>query len=572
MAAETVESVLRRARSLDRAGAPGRAAELYLGVLARHPGNRRARAALQRLTTRTAPEDRRRIGATVAACRALLRANRAEAAREMACAALSDGPHLQDLHTLMAELLAAAGQHDAALAHLMTARQLAPRDPGTALNLARLLSGMGRFAETAELCAAILVARPDDLPALALSGAAHVQLGQPARARACLDRAIALRPGDAGLHLQRAELHLAAGDGARAEADIAAGLRADPGRAELIHLACRSATRPPGDPLCRRAAQRLREPGLPRRDEAFLCFALARQMHAAGDRAGAFAHWARGNAAWRAETGYDPREDIAEFTRMRRIAAAGFGAIRPAPPSVRIPVFVIGLPRSGTTLAEQILASHPQVHGAGERDALPAAIHMDGPPEAPPDAARLNRIRTAYLEALAATTPPARYVVDKMPSNFLYLPWILAAFPEARVIRMRRDPVAVCWSNFRNFFPQGGRGTGFAQDLRDLALYHGLYAEMIGDWDTRFPGRMRVLDYEALCADQRGETARLLSDLDLPWDPACLEFHRTRRLVTTCSAEQVRRPIYPGASQEWRDYAPWLGPLLSGLAAAEGAR
>ncbi|WP_161555925.1 sulfotransferase family protein [Mangrovicoccus ximenensis] len=196
---------------------------------------------------------------------------------------------------------------------------------------------------------------------------------------------------------------------------------------------------------------------------------------------------------------------------------------------------------------------------------LAAAIHMDGLPDGPPDAARLLRVRAAYLGALAASTPDAEVLVDKMPSNFLYIPWIFAAFPEARVIHLQRDPVATCWSNFRNLFPLGGRGTGFGHDLRDLAGYHRLYRGLMADWDRLHPGRIHHLHYERLCADQRGETERLLAHLGLPWHEGCLHFHETGRTVTTTSSAQVRQPLYQGSSEGWKPYAAWLAPLTEGL-------
>ncbi|WP_138465082.1 tetratricopeptide repeat-containing sulfotransferase family protein [Poseidonocella sp. HB161398] len=566
--AETVESALRRARGLARGGAPAEAAGLYLDLLARYPGNRKARRGLAEVTRIGDPALRRQIGAGIEAVRQMLRAGRTAEAVEAAGAMLAGAAQFPVLHTLLAEALVAAGDPGRACAHLMTAHRLAPEDGDAAMNLARMLMDLGRPAEVAALTCDLLAQRPGDLLALALRGNALAMLGQGAEARDCLDRALAADPENAALRADRSGLLFALGETALAEADIRRALALDPDRPRFLYLACVELALPADDPLLGRAAARLADPALPRRDEALLAFGLARQHHLRGERAAAFALWSRGNAARKAEMGYALAQDEAEFARMRQIAAQGFPQIDPPPLASRRPVFVTGLPRSGTTLAEQILASHPQVHGAGERDSLAAAIHMEGPPEAPPSAAQLLRLRAAYLDTLAASTPEAGWVVDKMPSNFLYIPWIAAAFPEAAIIHLERDPVATCWSNFRNIFPQGGRGTGFGNDLADLAGYHRLYRGLMADWTRLCPGRILPLGYEALCADQRGETERLLARLGLPWHEGCMQFHETARTVTTTSAAQVRRPLYQGSSESWRAYEAWLGPLLDGLADA----
>ncbi|WP_172326879.1 sulfotransferase [Mangrovicoccus sp. HB161399] len=563
-AAETVDSVLRRARGLARGGDAGKAAALYLDLLARYPGNRKARAGLDAVT-RIAPDLRGQVSAGIGAVRQMLRAGRQAEALGAAQSMLARAPQLPVLHTLMAEALVAAGEPDAACAHLMTAHRLSPENPDTAMNLARMLMDLGRPAEVAALAASVLERDPGNLLALTLRGNALTLLGEGAEALGCLDRVLAAEPENAAVLADRSGLLFAAGEKERAAEDIACALQFDPDRPRFLYLACIEQRLPPEDPVLARIEAALAAPGLSLQDEALLAFALGKQRHDQGRRAEAFALWSRGNAARKAEMGYDLSQDAAEFAAMAALARAGFPRIGPPPLPGRRPVFVTGLPRSGTTLAEQILASHPQVHGAGERDALAAAVHMEGPPAGPPDAARLLRIRAAYLDALAASTPDTAFVTDKMPSNFLYIPWILAAFPEAKVIHLHRDPVATCWSNFRNLFPQGGKGTGFGHDLRDLAGYHRLYRGLISEWDQLYPGRIFHLRYETLCADQRGETERLLAHLGLPWNEGCMRFHETGRTVTTASAAQVRRPLYQGSSESWRAYEPWLGPLLDGL-------
>lgn len=237
------------------------------------------------------------------------------------------------------------------------------------------------------------------------------------------------------------------------------------------------------------------------------------------------------------------------------------------------PIFIVGMPRSGTTLAEQILASHSQVHGAGEMEAINKAIRAEFNPDGrgycfslAEDA--LSGIRRRYLATLRGLGTPRPVVTDKMPANFLWLGFILEAMPEARVIHLVRDPIAVCWSIFKNYFP--ATGLGFTCDLTDLAAYHRMYEDLMALWFARYPGRIFDLDYERLTEDQKGQTRALLDYCDLAWEEACLDFHRTDRVVRTASATQVRRKIYRGSSEAWKKFETHLRPLVEAISARAG--
>jgi hypothetical protein len=240
------------------------------------------------------------------------------------------------------------------------------------------------------------------------------------------------------------------------------------------------------------------------------------------------------------------------------LATISAGSHDPAGVAPR-PIFIVGMPRSGTTLVEQILASHSQVHGGGELrllfDAIEAAGWQSGPPE--PD--RLRSVRESYLSGLAGLDSAGPYVTDKMPGNFWWVGFILSALPEARVINVRRDARATCWSIFKSFFPGEVR---YAYDLRETAAHYRIYADLMKFWHERFPGKIHDIVYEDLIDNQEAETRRLLDYAGLGWEKDCLDFHRTQRAVLTASAAQVRRRLYRGTSQEWRRYEQQLQPLI----------
>ena len=242
----------------------------------------------------------------------------------------------------------------------------------------------------------------------------------------------------------------------------------------------------------------------------------------------------------------------------------------PSNPSSR-PVFVVGMPRSGTSLAEQILASHPAVFGAGEIaywKAVSGKVAATGG-EGQSSDIELCQMADDYLRLLAELSADELRVVDKMPSNFMHLGLIHAALPGARIIHMRRNPIDTCLSiYFQNFH----RAHTYANDLEDLAHCYLEYLRIMQHWRAILPAdAMLEVPYEELVADQETWSRRMVEFIGLPWDPACLEFHRTRRSVNTFSKWQVRQKISSASVERWRNYAPFLGPLLGLTGAASEA-
>ncbi len=312
-------------------------------------------------------------------------------------------------------------------------------------------------------------------------------------------------------------------------------------------------------------------PGLAEEDRFHLDFALGKALEDMGDARAAFAHYAAGNALRHAQIGYDPAETsrqvdraIATFTPALFAARAGEGC--PAPD----PIFILGMPRAGSTLIEQILASHSMVEGTMELPDIPAL------------AARAGRDAGRYPEALATLDGPALHAlgdeylartriqrregrpffIDKLPNNWLHVGFIHLILPNARIIDARRHPLDCCFSNFKQHF---ARGQSFAYGLDDMGRYYADYVRLMAHVDAVLPGRVHRVIHERLLDAPEAEIQALLDHLGLPFEAACLDFHQNKRPVRTASSEQVRRPINRDGVGQWRAFSDWLDPLRAAL-------
>lgn len=257
---------------------------------------------------------------------------------------------------------------------------------------------------------------------------------------------------------------------------------------------------------------------------------------------------------------------IAGFTPLLLKSKASFGD------PTEVPVFIVGMPRSGTTLTEQICASHPAVHGAGELITLGSLIRTAGYTQAPngsiqkpPHALSAEEARStaaAYLKSVRRTSPLSDRIVDKMPHNFMNIGMIALLFPNARIIHCTRDPIDNCISCFFNTFNEKH---GYNTDLHTLGLYYREYKRLMDHWNALLPGRIHECNYEAMIADQEAESRRLIDFLGLPWDDACLRYYETDRSVTTPSRWQVRQPIYKSSVKRWKKYENKIQPLIEAL-------
>jgi tetratricopeptide (TPR) repeat protein len=316
---------------------------------------------------------------------------------------------------------------------------------------------------------------------------------------------------------------------------------------------------------------------LPDDERAQLEFSLGKALEDHGDFGASFEHYARGNALRRALLRYRPESvtrlverSRALYTREFFAARAGWGCGAPDP------ILIVGLPRAGSTLLEQILASHSQVEGTRELgDVIRFAMELgcrdeesDPPPRYPQSVAAATREQLAALgERYLAQTRAQRVLgrprfIDKMGGNFLHLGLIHLMLPNARIIDARRSPLACCVANFKQHFY---RGVWFTYSLEDLGRYYRDYVSLMAHFDAVLPGRVHRVSYESVVRDLEGEVRRLLEYCGLPFEEQCLRFHETPRAVQTVSSQQVRQPLYAEAVDSWRNFEPWLGPLKQAL-------
>ncbi len=312
-------------------------------------------------------------------------------------------------------------------------------------------------------------------------------------------------------------------------------------------------------------------------DRYHLCFALGKALEDRDQIEESWSYYDRGNALKRSESRYRPeimetntRQQIEVCTRDFFASRSGWGDPRPDP------IFILGLPRSGSTLLEQILASHSKVDGTQElADIQRIVLEIQGRdpdldnPRYPASLADMSREDFACLgERYLAETRVYRgdrpFFIDKMPNNFRHIGLIQLMLPNARIIDARRKPMACCFSNLKQLFAQGQE---FTYSIEDISRYYSTYIDLMQHWNVVFPERILRVDHEEMVDDLEGGVRRILDHCGLAFEPACIEFYKTRRSIRTPSSEQVRRPIFRDGLDQWRKYEPWLGPLKFALGA-----
>ncbi|MES2294998.1 MAG: sulfotransferase [Pseudomonadota bacterium] len=310
-------------------------------------------------------------------------------------------------------------------------------------------------------------------------------------------------------------------------------------------------------------------------DRIHLCFALGKAMEDRGEIDQSWFYYERGNALKRSESRYRPevieantKGQIAVCTRPFFARRTGWGDARPDP------IFILGLPRAGSTLVEQILASHSQVEGTQELADIQRMVlelqgrdpDLDNPryPAALTDMAETDfrRLGEKYLADTRIYRTDRPFFIDKMPNNFRHIGLIHLMLPNARIIDARRDPISCCFSNFKQLFANGQE---FTYSVEDIARYYRTYLDLMRHWDEVLPGRVLRVHHEDVVADLEGSVRRMLDYCGLEFERACVDFHKTRRSVRTPSSEQVRQPIFRDGLEQWKKYEPWLGPLKAVL-------
>jgi tetratricopeptide (TPR) repeat protein len=487
---------------------------------------------------------------------------------------LNSGDHAEALRLLARIEHQRNARYDAELL-LEAALKIVPDYRAARRDYVRVLLDRQKYLQAYEVINTLLSLDPNNTDYLLLDAAACAGLGRYESAIAVYHRLLAASPRSSDLHMALG--HSLKNIGRQKEAvesyQTAAAIRPSFGDA-WWSLANLKTYRFSQDEIAFMGAEEA-APETHHVDRYHLCFALGKAYEGRNEYAESWRFYERGNMLKRAESLY--RSEITE-TNMRKqieVCTAEFFAARagvglPVPD----PIFIVGLPRSGSTLIEQILASHSQVEGTQELPDIPRIIlEMEGPrpnpdnPRYPGVLADLTpedfrRLGERYIFSTRSFRGDKPFFIDKMPNNFRHIGLIHLILPNAKIIDVRREPVACCFSNLKQLFASGQE---FTYNPEDVARYYRTYLELMRHWDTVLPGQVLRVWYEDVVEDLEGNVRRILDFSGLEFEPACIQFYKTERSVRTASSEQVRQPIFREGLYQWRNYEPWLGLLKEAL-------
>ena len=492
--------------------------------------------------------------------------NRLDVAERILKPHLKEDPFDAAAIRMLAELAARIGRWRDAENLLRRAVELAPGWTAAKANLALVLGRMGRPAEALELLDEIFAQEPDDVGHWNLKAATLGRLGDFEEAIRLYEGVLQRNPKLPRVWLSYGHMLKTVGRQADGIAAYRRAIEQEPTLGDAWWSLANLKTVKFDEADLAAMEQALRTPNLGDEDRFHLDFALGKAMHDAGRTDEAFAHYAKANALRLKSQPHRPEQITATVNRSIAAFTAQAFADRPGGCDARDPIFILGMPRAGSTLVEQILASHSQVEGTSELPDLPLLTRKPGPyPKGILEASMEQRraLGEEYLKRASVQRRTDRsFFIDKLPNNWLYVPFIHLVLPNAKIIDARRHPLGCCLSNFRQHF---ARGQAFTYDLEHVGRYYADYVRLIAHVDAVLPSRVHRVIYERMIDDTEGEVRRLLDYCGLKFEPQLLEFYKTERAVRTASSEQVRRPIYRDATEEWRAYEAHLGPLKEAL-------
>jgi tetratricopeptide (TPR) repeat protein len=439
--------------------------------------------------------------------------------------------------------------------------------------LGQTLLKLGRLDEAEAAARRLIRIEPQNPDTWIAFGAVSTRLMRHEQALDAYQRAAKLKPEEVRLPMVMGHIYKTLGRRTESEAAYKAALRMDPGIGEGYWSLADLKNYSFSDAEIATMQDQLTNQGSVRMHTAHLCFALGKAFEQRGQYAESFDYYSRGNAVRRLDTPFDIEHFERRTARIRAFFGPAFfercaGGGDPSP----APIFIVGLPRSGSTLIEQILASHSRVEGTMELPNIINITHQfddmdpgrDGYPEAvgTAPAGLFRALGGRYLEETAPLRTGREHFTDKLPNNFSHIGLIHAMLPRATIIDARRHPMDCCFSNFKQHFAEG---QAFSYDLADLGRYYRCYLSLMDHWDAVLPGKVLHVQYEELVREPEANIRRLLEHCRLPFEPACLSFHQTQRSVRTASAEQVRQPLYSSGVGHWRHFEKQLEPLRIAL-------
>ena len=481
-------------------------------------------------------------------------------------------------------LLADIGVRFGALADaeflLESAHEFEPQNVRVHIDYIQVLRKRQKFAQALELAGRLLETSPEHPQFQSIYAIECMQTGDYETALGLLDKVLQQMPGDPVTLTSKGHAYKTCGQYENAVASYRSALASQPRHGEawysLSNLKVYSFSDSELDAMHAQAGNN----DLPHADRVHLSFALGKAFEDRNEFETSFACYAQGNRLKKTLSTYDARKMSDELRAQQRVCTAGMlSRGQQAGHPASDPIFVIGLPRAGSTLLEQILSSHSQIDGTLELPNIPSLsqqLRRRGRSGSEPDYPdilavlsdeELRQFGQQYIDDTRIHRQRAPFFVDKMPNNFRHIGLIHLILPNAKIIDARRHPMACGFSGYKQLFAEGQE---FTYDLADLGQYYRDYVELMDYWDQALPGKVLRVQYEEVVDDVETQVRRLLDYCGLEFEPGCLSFHNTERSVRTPSSEQVRRPIYQSGLDYWRNYEPWLGPLRDTL--GEGVR
>jgi len=445
-------------------------------------------------------------------------------------------PNYPDAHNNLGNIFKKLGKFKAAIESYQWAVAYKPgKFAGTEFNLGTLFSDIDQKTAIKHFEKAIAI-KPDFAEAYYSLGLVFRDLGLKAEAIESYNKAINIRPDYIDVHKDLSNIKKFKKNDPQLFQMQTLIVNSDLGKLELINLN----------------------------------FALANANESLKNQNEQFKFLNEGNRLRKIDLNYSFDKDKQLFSRIKKEFKTLPSVIKKSSywTSTVSPIFIVGMPRSGTSLVEQIIASHNEVFGAGELNFLNQIMSLLLKEQLDEDKDGFSEnvllsIRQKYSDSLSSLNTSKKIITDKLPLNFRYIGFILSAFPEAKIVHVKRDAIATCWSIYRHSF--SSNGNGYAYNQEDIARYYQLYTDLMDFWHELYPNQIYDVGYEDLTTNQEEETRMLLEYCELEWDESCLNFHTNERAVQTASSMQVRKKIYQGSSEVWRQYSSHLGPLIKGL-------
>ena len=594
------DRLLSKAKKLVKKGEIKEARKIYLNILEYSPSNKEAKIGLKSIENEDAAQlSQEQLDYVIQ----LYSSGQMDKALLSIKELIKDFPNIPLLHNISGACNSALGEIDSSIISFNKAIELKPDYDEAYFNLGVAFHQTGQLGEALnsyERAISIKHAYPtahNNLGLIALSqgqldnalksfewavaygpeyaeahnslGAALQELKQFEKAKVSFKKAVALNPQYAqGLH-NLAILCEIINLPDEASEYYEKALAVEPNYAEAYRNQSRTKKYKKNDPQIAQMQSIYSNDNLSISDKVHINFALAKVNEDLGNHKDFFKHLDEGSRLRKKQLNYNINETEEFHSSLIRLFSEDQPKIKQLsldPLDIR-PIFIVGMPRSGTSLVEQIISSHHSVHGAGELNnfkniVTPALKNYISNLTNTINEDDLLSIRKNYIKSLMDLNVSEKIITDKMPVNFRMIGLILTAIPEAKIIHLTRNPKATCWSNYKHYF---ANENGFTFDQEDLARFFILYQELMGFWHKSFPNKIHDISYERLTTHQEDETQKLLKYCELDWDNNCLNFHKNTRAVHTASASQVRQKMYQGSSDAWKKYEKFLQPLIMGL-------